>query len=236
MANANDLFDAADLDDLVTGFSQSAAWQRARRCPNRDPRSGGAVQNCPVCAGIGFTWTAPVAYDLTLTSFETMREYAQVGEWEKGDALLVLPATYVVQAVRVEHPLYTQLGETDRVVSRSGGQRQTAVLLRGTNDTLPHVEPVAVIECDAVVGAARVVYVSPADFTLVGRVMTWVTARGPPTGTRYAVTYTARPEWYVYRDLVVQRQHQKKDLPRRVHLRGAEAFWRGHGGEPRLTP
>ncbi len=239
MTAPRDLFDADDLDDLVVGFEQPAAWQRAQECPCRGARDGAADPTCAVCAGIGFTWAPAVEFKLTLTSFETSREYGQPGMYEKGDCMLVLPATQLNTSaapyVRTPFEPYTLLGENDRVVALTGGQRQTSVIVKG-KDKIPHVEQAEIIECYAVVDDDRVVYTLTTDFSMSGRNVVWVSGHGPPTGVKYALTYLSRPEWYAYRDLVVQRQHQTKNLPRRVHLKGAEAFWRGHGGEPLATP
>lgn len=62
-------------------------------------------------------------------------------------------------------------------------------------------------------------YTAPADFTVSGRQIAWVSGRGPAHGQRYSVRYYARYDWVVYPGVTLQREQRGTNLGQRVLLR-----------------
>lgn len=202
-------FSVQGFNAHLVNLGQAASWERASLCPNRSSRTGGADQTCTVCSGTGYLWSSPVDVTVGITSMQTQREYGQLSEWERGD---------VIATIGSDSPAYGA-GEYDRLTLKQAIVRVCQVLTRGTNDKLKYQFPVSVVETWAIVANAKVVLVKDTDFSLSGNTITWLTGV-VQAGQNYIITYTARPEYFVYRDWLQDRPHQGGlALPRKVQCR-----------------
>ena len=201
-------FNPRAMDNMVNSLGQPVTWQRALLCPCRASRTGGADVTCTVCGGNSYTYDDPIETRVALQEMKTSRQWAQFSEVERGDILCTIPTD----------SLAYEAGEYDRITYGDGSLRVTHVLKRGENDTLKYHFPIAIIKVWAVINNAIVSVDRYTDFTLTGNVLTWITST-IPVGQAYSVLYTAKPEYFVFRDLVTDRQHGGVALPRKVQLR-----------------
>lgn len=208
-------FNVDGLNNMLSSLGQTAQWQQARICPCRSSTSGGANVNDPVCGGTGYLWSNPIACKIALEAMNTGREYAMTAEWEKGDIVATLPS---------DSPAY-QAGEYDRLTLTQSSLRINHILTRGVNDALRYRHPISIEEVFSVVGGAKTILTPNLDFSLIGNAISWNT-NVIPVGTQYSITYTAHPEYFFYKELVMDRPHGGRSLPRKVHLRLMELFGR----------
>lgn len=209
-------FSVEGFNAFLANLGQAATWERASLCPARSLRTGGADVTCPVCGGTGYLWSAPQAVTVGITAMRSEREYAAPSEWEQGD---------VIATIGSDSPAYAA-GPFDRFRLTQAALRFNHILVRGVNDTLKYRAPVSLIEVWAIVGGAKTVLTAGTDFNLVGNTIVWVSGT-VAAGQQYSVTYTARPEYFVFRDLVQDRPHEGGlALPRKVQLRLMELLAR----------
>lgn len=212
-------FDVTQLNRSLNDLSQAATWETASTCPCRSRRTGGADTACPVCHGNGITWDAGVICRVALQGMKSVKEFAMLGMWEKGDIMVSLPSDSAAY----------ECGEHDRFTLTDSRLRISQVIARGpVTDALKYTSVLSIDTIWAIAGGVRVEFVRGVDYTLVGNVITWLApaAASLPVGGQYSVVYVAHPQYYVYRDLVSDRPHGNRDLPRKVHLRLMELFSR----------
>ena len=194
-------------------IGQAATWERASRCPCRSTRTGGADVACVVCKGIGWIWDAPQPCAFGVSGSTPSRKFAAFGEWEDGDVLLTIPSD----------SLAYDMGERDRITMTQSSLRSTEVLTRGTNETLRYSQPIALSTVWGIVANARQEFYDSIDFQLDGHTMLWLTTT-LSAGQQYSVLYTARPQYFVYRELVGDRPMGGRSMPRKVHVKLMELF------------
>ncbi|MDO8357313.1 MAG: hypothetical protein Q7U76_13060 [Nitrospirota bacterium] len=200
---------------MLFSLGQTALWQQAQLCPCRNASTGGANVKDPVCGGTGYLWAAPIACSIAVEGMTTHREYAMTTECEKGDLVATLPSN---------SPAY-QAGEYDRLTLTQSSIRLNHILVRGTNDKLRYRSPIAIAQVFGLVNGVKTLLLPTADYTLSGQTIVWNSPR-LPVGSQYSVLYTANPEYFVYKELVMDRPHGGRSLPRKVHLRLMELFGR----------
>lgn len=192
---------------MLDQYAQRVSWERALKCPCRSTRTGGALPDCPVCSGNGWLWESPVEVRMPVQKMQTSRKWATQTEWEDGDLLVtVLPSSEAYA-----------LAEYDRLTLVESSLTLSHVLTRGNGDRLKYRFPLAV-EVWAIVGNAKADLVEGTDFTLNGNVLTWLT-NTVPSGGQYSVRYQARPQYFVYRELVSDRRVGGSAMPRKVQVR-----------------
>lgn len=202
-------FSVGGFNGFLKNLGQQATWERASICPDRSHRTGGTNPKCVVCQGRGHLWSAPQDVTVGFTSMQTVREFGTLSQWEQGDGIVTIGS---------DSPAYGA-GDFDRLTLTNAIVRVCHVLTRGSNDKLKYRFPVAILEVWAIVASAKVVLVKDTDFTLSGNTITWIT-NTVQLEQNYTVLYTARPEYFVYRDWLQDRPHQRGlALPRKVHVR-----------------
>ena len=208
-------FNVDSLNTMLSNLGQMAHWQQAQLCPCRSATSGGPNVKDPVCAGTGYLWSNPISCKIALEGMNTGREFAMTTGWEKGDIMATLPSN---------SPAY-QAGEYDRLTLIQSSIRINHLLTRGGNDYLRYRSPIDIVEVFAIVGGQKRVLTPNVDFSLIGHAISWNT-NVIPVGTQYSILYTAHPEYFVFKELVMDRPHGGRALPRKVHLRLMELFGR----------
>lgn len=213
------MFNVNDLNQNLNDKSQQATWETASPCPCKAKRTGGADAQCPVCFGVGVIWNNATICRIALQGMKSVKEFAMLGMWEKGDIMVSLPSDSAAY----------ECGENDRFTLDDSRLRISQVLTRSaTVDLLKYTSIMSIEQIWAIASGARVDFTRGIDYALVGNVITWLAPAAVPlpVGTQYSVVYVAHPQYYVYRDLVTDRPHGSQDLPRKVHLRLMELFSR----------
>ena len=208
-------FQVRSLNQMLTNLSQSATWEKASLCPCKVKRTGGADTQCPICRGNSIIWAIPIGCRVSLQSMKTNRDFAMFTAWEKGDIMVTLIS---------DSDAY-DAGEFDRFTLMDSKLRLDQVLTRGSSDTIKYSSVVGIDEAWGIVNGLRVDLTQGVDFTLTNNLITWLT-NVLPIGNQYSLMYVAHPQYYVYRDLVMDRPHGSRTLPRKVHLRLMELFSR----------
>lgn len=208
-------FNVDSLNNMLSNLGQTAQWQQAQLCPCRSASSGGADVKDPICGGTGYVWLDAMACKIAVEGMNTSREFGMTNEWEKGDLVATLPSDSAAY----------QAGEFDRLTLTQSSLRLNHILVRGNNDKLRYRSPIAIAQLFAIIGGVKTVLAPTVDYTLSGNTIVWNSST-LPVGERYSVIYTAHPEYYVYKELVMDRPHGGKSLPRKVHLRLMELFGR----------
>lgn len=196
-------------------LGQDVTWRRAYRCPCRNSDSGASRSDCPVCGGIGTTWSDPVAGVVGISGQKVQRMWADFGMWQNGDVVLTIPSNTPVYAI----------GEFDRVLMADSSAPFSYTFVHDGTDQIT----VPVVEIDRVfwlsVGGDSIV---EGGIPIVGidGTLTW-TAGEPPANQQYSITGRRRPEFFVYGDFPQDRAHHSgAALPRRVVLRLFDLFGR----------
>ncbi len=213
------MFNVEELNASLNDLSQAARWEVASQCPCKSRRTGGADTQCLVCHGNGMTWDAATTCRIALQGMKSVKEFAMLGMWEKGDILVSLPSDSAAY----------ECGEYDRFTLTDSRLRISQVLMRGAvSDALKYTAVISIEKIWGIYANARVDFTRGIDYTLVGNVITWLAPASTPlpVGSQYTVVYVTHPQYYVYRDLVSDRPHGSQDLPRKVHLRLMELFSR----------
>lgn len=148
--------------------------------------------NCKACYGLGryFTEGRRVAGTLTMASLH--RDLRQMGVIQSGD-LVFSPAMHDVDFATYDQAVldYKWGQAWDGEVIVRAESRAYDVLAYGVRKLyrVQRVNPQT---------AAATEYVEGTDFTLEGRLLTWVAGRGPAPGTPYSLRYAARYDWVIY--------------------------------------
>ena len=207
-------FNVERFNDHLSVMGQDFLWRKASMCPCVNPNSGAAKPNCPLCGGKGRSWAAPVKAKAGMASERVLRQWAQFGQFEAGDAVLSVPEN---------SPLY-EAGQFDRVTMLNATDRFSLVLIRGQNDRINF--PVRTIE--------RVYWIGASDTITEGKIpaidgsgqLSW-TSGSPPSGTQYSISGVRYSEYFVWDDLPGDRNHHYgARLPRKMVVRRFDLFGR----------
>lgn len=211
MRFSEDKFNAMLGGDLARGF----AWRKSYACPcGTNPRSGAAKSSCPLCGGKGRQWNDEVVGAAGAKAMSQQRAFAMFGEFEPGDTLLTVGS---------DSPLYSAR-QFDRIRALDATVPFSEALIQGQNDRI----------LGTVVAFERVFWLAGDGTTILeGELPTqaadgslsWATG-GPPANTPYSVSGMKWTEWYVYKDLPVDRNVGASGLPRRLPVRSFDLFRR----------
>lgn len=205
-----------EFNEFLTSIGQAVLWRPSRVCPCRNPHSGAARADCPVCFGLGVIWDAGVESIAAMTGVKAQRAWADFGRWENGDTVFTLPS---------DQPIY-DMGEGDRVVLMNSSEPFSVVIpwggaITGQVVSIGACSYVNFAENAPVHDVALPIPAVAGDGTL-----SW-TSGGPPSGTQVAVTGRRRPEYFCLQDFPQDRaHHQGRALPRRVVLRRFDVWGR----------
>ncbi|MEY8688443.1 MAG: hypothetical protein AB9M53_01005 [Leptothrix sp. (in: b-proteobacteria)] len=195
------------FNSFLAGIGQVVDWYASVACPCVDAHSGAAKPNCPHCGGKGVIYSAKIECVVGAASQKVVKSWAQLGQYEMGDSILVVPS---------DSPMY-EAGRWDKLVMRNGGDRFSRSLTRGKNDRLH----------DQIDAITRVFWFNPAGDVVEGGIpavgangmLTWATGE-PPAGTQYSITGTRQPTYFVYDNMPSDRnQHQGALLPKNLVAR-----------------
>jgi hypothetical protein len=194
-------------------MGQDFLYRKSSVCPCKDKNSGGARHNCPRCLGKGVFWADPIPATAGVASQSVIKNYANFGQWESGDALLSIP----------ENSAMYDAGRFDRMVMLNSTDAFNLALVRGQNDKI--MLPVERFE--------RVFWLDTDGFGIVdgglptvsaSGVLTWASGE-PPAGTQYTISGTRFTEYFVWAQLASDRgEHHGARLPRRVQARRFDLF------------
>lgn len=197
-------------------MGQRMLWRRSNLCTCRDPHSGSANPECPVCDGKGVFWDAGVGAWAGVVGAKAMRAYADFGKWEDGDVLISIPS---------DSPLW-MAGESDRVTFINGHEPFQVNLKRGATTLAPFtVDRVqrcfwlgpngsALIDCE-------LPRVDP-----VTRELSWADqSRAPDPGAQFTLRGLRKPEYFLWKEIPITRAHfNGMALPKRVMLKKFSLF------------
>jgi hypothetical protein len=206
----------AAFDRHLTQIGQDFLWRRAFTCPCRDPHSGGGKPTCKRCAGVGVFWSDPVPATAGVASQGVVKQFAQFGQWESGDAVFSIPQS---------SPMF-EAGRWDRMLMLNSTDGFSLPLVRGARNERVKL-PVEKFE--------RVFWLATDGFTIVegdlptvddAGVLTWL-AGAPPEGAQYTITGTRFTEYFVNDMLPSDRgEHHGARLPKRVQARRFDLWGR----------
>ena len=204
----------ARFNRFLNKIGQGVLWRPAIDCPCRNPHSGGADPNCPVCLGIGQTWGGPRAGTVGVSGQTVQRQWAVTTQFELGDVVVTIPS---------DSPVYG-VGEFDRVRFQHSSEPFSRVQVRGRETLFDR----AIVRVDRVVvlrGGTLVDLPLP-SFGEDG-VPVWPESDPLRPGETYTLAGRSRPEYYCYGDFPQDRAHHHGlCLPRKVVLRKFDLFGR----------
>jgi hypothetical protein len=194
-------------------MGQKVRWRKSFACPCINPHSGASKPNCPLCGGKGRLWDPAVDTVIGIASQNVQKMWAQMGQWEAGDAVVSIP----------EASAMYNAAQFDRVLMMNSTDGFSLVLTRGAANERLH-EPIEKIE--------RVFWLDAQSNIVEGRIpsvadngaLTWASG-APPAGTQYTISGTRYSEYFVFNQLPSDRgEHQGARLPKRVVLRRFDLF------------
>jgi len=214
------LLNPADFNQFLTGTSgvgQTIDWRRAELCACARPDSGAANPHCIICDGRGRFWPhPPIRTRAGISSQETTREWATFGQFEAGDALVIIP----------ENSSMYEAGHFDRLTMLNATDRFALSLLRGERDRIHiHTQTITnVFWIDPVTGLN--VHGTIPTIDAAGN-LSWPAGGGPPHGRVYTVTGTRFNEYFVWHALTSDHAHHfGARLPRTLIARRFDLFGR----------
>jgi hypothetical protein len=208
----------AAFNSFIAGIGQRVQWRRSHACPCVNRVSGAAKPGCPVCAARGRFWDEAKDAVIGIASQNTQKRWAQMGRYEAGDAVVVVPENT---------PVY-EAGQFDRVRMLNSTDRFSLPLLRGAPDERlpPAVEEVTRVFWLSQGGVLPLIEGNiPERISEVGGI-TWGDG-APPDGTTYTIEGTKFSEYYVFDQMPSDRnEHSGARLPRKIVLRSFDLFGR----------
>jgi len=164
---------------------------------------------------MGIFWESPsVPCICALSGVKAKRQWAEFGQWENGDLLIVCPS---------DSPSFSA-GWGDRFTLADTTESFSTVVVRTGTESVNFYNPVfdAAVYLD---GNRNRVSLDPPN--LVDGVLIWPSG-APPSGVRYTLTGRGGPEYYVFNEIPMSRTHHggSADLPRRIVLRRLDLFGR----------
>lgn len=200
------------FNTMLASVGQSFGWRKGYACPCVAPYSGAAAPSCPQCSGSGRIWGGQVDGVAGVVARDKLKNFAEFGRWDEGDIMLSIPSN---------SPLY-DLGEFDRVVALNRSEPFSLNMIRGSEVARPLVLGVdRVFWLDESLNIQEGVIPKVKDGAIV-----WGEG-APPAGKTYSITGRRREEFFVFRDIPVDRPlHQGVKLPRRVVLRRFDLYGR----------
>lgn len=207
----------ARFNSQLADMGQNMTWARASFCPCRDENSGAAVAGCPVCRSRGTLWSPPVAARAGLSGMKVQREWERFGQYESGD---------VVVSVGSNTPLYAA-GENDRIVFVQSSESFDVVLKRGAADKLPYTV-ITLDRCFWLSTDRQTIVEGGLPVQSADGLLTWPDGQlAPPTRTQYTLRGRKAPEYFLFKELAMDRSHfGGLALPRRLALRKFDLFGR----------
>jgi hypothetical protein len=200
-------------------IGQQYAWYQSDACPCRDPFSGAATPDCPLCLGKGVIYPAdPVNGVAALAGQRAQKDWYQFGQSEAGDLVLTIPHEATIYG----------MGQWDRVTAMNTQQVFSQVLIAGS--------PLEKL-WTSVISLTKVFWLSPDGTAIIagdlptlnpdGSINWSASAAAPEAGTQYTITGTKKLDYYCWGMYPTNRNFQQGlQLPRKVILRDWDLFSR----------
>jgi hypothetical protein len=202
------------FNDHLATMGQDFLWRKASMCPCVNPHSGAAKPNCPICNGKGRRWTIPLSVKAGLASEKILRQWAQFGRFEAGDAVLSVPEN---------SPLY-EAGQFDRVIMLNATDQFSLVLVRGQNDRISF--PVQNIDQVYWIVSGNTIVEGDIPIVDSNGQLSWASG-SPSAGIQYSISGTRYSEHFVWDELPSDRKHHYgARLPRKLVVRRFDLFGR----------
>lgn len=217
------ILDPQDFNDFVADIGQDMQWRRAHACPCVNPHSGAARLNCVHCSGKGRLWEAPQLTRLGVSGQEVQKTWANFGQYESGDQVVIVPSDSVAYGI----------GPYDRLRSVNRTEPFSMNLTRGVNEAIlfpvASIEKVLFLDGEELIEAAvpRVLGSGGIDWGSAGSPLAVRDPLIPPTHASYSITGRRFSEWFVFTNMPFDRPHHAgMELPRRVVLRRFDLYSR----------
>lgn len=206
----------AAFNRFLAGIGQHAQWRSSALCPCVSPHSGAPDPSCNVCSGRGIIWAAPVACVIGSAGRDTMRTWAQFGQFDAGDMVAIIGS---------DSPAYA-IAENDRVTMLDRVEPFAVNVISGVQDRVRW--PVVAVDSASTIVSGALVNLDPPTVGADGALV-W-SGDAPAPGATVALTGRKQAEFFVFNDRVFVRQHHGgAQLPRRVVLRRFDLFQRAGG-------
>ena len=207
-------FNAEWFNDHLASMGQDFLWRKASMCPCVNPHSGAAKPGCLLCSGKGRSWANPVQVKAGMASERVLRQWAQFGRFEAGDAVLSVP----------ENSLLYDAGQFDRITVLNATDPFSLVLAHGQNDRINF--PVQSISRVYLIGLNNTVVEGGIPVITSDGQLSW-TIDAPPVGVQYSISGTRYSEYFVWDELPGDRKHHYgARLPRKLVARRFDLFGR----------
>lgn len=204
------------FNDFLYGIGQDCTWAPSYVCPCMTSTSGSANPGCPRCHGRGRIWDAPQPTTVGFASQKSQLEWAKLGLWVSGDAVVVIP----------EDSVMYDMSQYDHVVMLNSTDNFSKVLTRGAVSERLLVTVKAFTRVFWLDGSSNIVEgglpVVAADGSL-----SWPNGGEPPANTQYSLNGSRYSEYYCIGPFASDRnEHRGARLPKRVVLRQWDLFGR----------
>lgn len=203
----------------IGNMGQDVLWMRSWACPCLNPASGSPKPSCPICVGRGRLWDAPVEMVMGIASQKTQIKWAQMGMWEHGDMVVVIPENC---------PAWDEGGQFDRIVTKNGKDGFSNVLVRGSQTERIRMPINSITRCFWIDPAnpARIIEGGIPAWDESGR-LSWPDGGEPPLGQQYSISGDRFSEYFMLDGFPDDRnQHRGMRLPKRVVLRKWDLYGR----------
>lgn len=214
-------FNRAAFNRHLAGMGQQVQWRRSWACACSSPTTGQPDPKHALCGGKGRIWAAPVATVVGVASQKTLAQWIQLGMYETGDAVLVIPE---------DSPMW-DAGQFDRITLLNSTDVFSQPFVRGA--------PAEKLLFKTKV-ITRVFWLHPTTrLPVEGGIPTigpdgtptWATGE-PPPGTTYSMTGEKFSEYFLFDQFPSDRnEHGGMRLPKRVIARQFDLFGRKTGGQ-----
>lgn len=210
-------FNRSAFNGLLNNIGQEFKWRKSYQCACINPNSGAPLTSCTHCSGKGKVWNPPVDCVAGVASNKTQLEWAKMGMWESGDAVVVIPE---------DSPMW-DIGQFDRATMVNSTDPFSLVLIHGAPSeriSRPVSSVQRVFWYDKTSGA--IVEGGIPDVSSAGA-LTWPNGGAPPAGMTYSITGQWFTEFFCFGSYASDRnQHKGMRLPKRVVLRRFDLFGR----------
>jgi len=209
-------FSIPDHNAFVAFHGQTLNYYSEAVCPcqfspySTDPNR--PLLNCQVCQGGGHVYTGPTTIIGLVTSIRNQQELIDIGVAAPGDFILGMPPTssvYLKDFDIVQIP-EMPLGFYGQVIVRGAG----------ATDTLAYTPSVIsrVFSGNPATGATTN-YTQGTDFTVSGKIITWVSGHGPNPTSTYSISYNCVYDWVLFVSAMERFDGSSTNLGQRAILR-----------------
>ncbi len=208
-------FSPAAFNAHLAAIGQQYAWRKSYACPCIDPHSGAARPSCPLCAGKGRQWNAPINGVAGMAGAKMQREWAQFGVYESGD---------VVMTIGSDSPMYG-IGQFDRVTALNATNAFSVVLTHGAQGERLLMTVASIDRVFWLMQDGTLTIDGGIPLVAANGMLSWPNGGTPPAGAKYTVSGTKLLEYFCYGDFASNRNMQSgSPLPKRIVLRDFDLF------------